>query len=140
MASKKLKPPEVQPLPETLGECIDMAYKARTARLEYERAVEEEVSRLKAAEERINTHILEKFSKGDIEGAKGKLATASLNRVTVADVKDWTAFFKWVAKTDSWDMIQKRANDKAYRDRLEAKVKVPGVVPFSKTKLSLTKR
>lgn len=126
--------------PSTLGACIDLAYKAREARLAYQRKMEEELEKLKAAEKAIEDHIINGFKKEEVEGSKGKLATAGITKLTVAQVKDWDKFFTWVAQKKAFEMLRKQVNDKAYRERLDAKQKVPGVTPFVITKLSLTKR
>jgi len=133
---------KVKPMkfPDTLGACVDLAYQAREKRLKRSREVEAELEVLKAQETAINDHIINSFKKSDIEGAKGKLATASIDTLVVADVQDWEKVFSWVTKTKSWDMLTHKLNDKAYRARLEAGEKVPGVVKFNKVKLYLNKR
>ena len=125
--------------PKTLGECIDAAYKFREERLAKQKEYDEEIAFLKEREEEIEQHILHTFDKSDIEGAKGTLASASVTRMTVPTVKDWTEVFKWVAKKKAWDLLEKRMARVAYRDRLEAGEVIPGVEPFVKVSLSLTR-
>jgi hypothetical protein len=125
--------------PKTLGECIDAAYKFRAERLERQREIDEELKFLKQREDEIEEHILQKFDKADIEGAKGQFATASVSRLTVPTVKDWPAVFKWISKNQAWDLMEKRMARVAYRDRTEAGQQIPGVEPFVKVSLSLTR-
>lgn len=125
--------------PKTLGECIDLAYNLRAIRLELQKQYDEEIQKHKAREEEIEQHILMSFDKSDIEGAKGSLATASVSRMTVPAVKDWPAVFAWVSKQKAWDLLEKRMARVAYRDRLEAGEVIPGVEPFVKVSLSLTR-
>lgn len=126
--------------PDTLGACIDLAYKAQKKRLDYQHKMDVVLEKMKAEEKAIEDHIINSFNKQEVDGSKGKLATAGIKRLTVAQVKDWGRFYAWIAKNRAWEMLQRRVNDKAYRDRLEAKQKVPGVEPFVVIKLSLTKR
>ena len=57
----------------------------------------------------------------------------------MAQVQDWEAFYKYVAKEGAFDLLQRRVNDSAYRARLDDQIKVPGVEPFGVVKLSITK-
>jgi hypothetical protein len=121
--------------PKTLGACIDLAYKMRSERLE----LDKEVEKLKEEEAALKQHIMNSFDKVNIDGARGKVATASLSPRTVAQVEDWEALQKYIKKTGAFDLLQRRVNDAAFRERLDAKKTVPGVVPFVITTLSLTK-
>lgn len=126
-------------LPKTLGECIDLAYKVRAERLVKQKELEKELEVYRKKEEEIEQHILLSFDKADIEGAKGSLATASIQRMTVPSVKDWPVVYKWVSAHGAWDLLEKRMARVAYRDRLEAGEQIPGVEPFVKVSLSLTR-
>jgi hypothetical protein len=126
--------------PHELGACIDLAYKQRAKRIAYERVVNAKVDSYKEDESKIEDHIINSFKKSEIEGAKGRVATAGIKNNPVAKVNDWDKFFAWMAKTKSWDMMQRRVNNKAYVERLEAKQVVPGTETFVKVSLSLTKR
>ena len=121
--------------PKTLGGCVDQLYKMREARL----VVQKKVDDMKAAESALHDHIINGFKKDEIEGAKGKAASASLSHLTVAQVDDWEKLYQYIAKEGAFDLLQRRVNDSAYRARLEDKLVVPGVQPFVAVKLSLTK-
>lgn len=125
--------------PRTLGACIDLAYNARAERLDMEREFEERIKDYKDHEAAIKEHIIATFNKSDIEGARGEIATASVTRTTVPQVKDWPAVFKYIEKTHAWDLMEKRMARIAYRDRLDDNEVIPGVEPFVKIDLSLTK-
>lgn len=125
--------------PKTLGECIDAAYTFRAERLEKQKQFDAEIEFLKEREDDIEKHIVNTFTKADIEGAKGSLATASVSRMTVPSVKDWPAVFAYISKKKAWDLLEKRMARVAYRDRMEAGEEIPGVEPFVKVTLSLTR-
>ena len=121
--------------PKTLGGCVDMVYKMREGRLQAQKKVDE----MKAQEGAVHDYIINSFKKDEIEGAKGKVASASINQSVVAQVDDWEKFYEYIAKESAFDLLQRRVNDGAYRARLEDKLTVPGVQPFTVTKLSVTK-
>jgi hypothetical protein len=122
--------------PKTLGQCIDKLYTLRQERKEIERKAEA----VKEKESALERHIIESFSKTDLDGARGTVAVAGLSQATVPTVKDWDALYKYVKKHNAFDLLQKRVSATAYRERLDVKEVVPGVEPFITTKLSLTKR
>lgn len=129
-------PAQQYDFPKTLGECVDRAYKLRAKRLE----IEKKASEVKAEESALKNHILNEFDKTEIEGARGKVASASISRNTVPHVKDWNRFMAWVLKTKSLDMFEKRVSKSAYKERLDSKVTVPGVEPFVMVTVNLSKR
>ena len=123
-------------MPKTIGACIDALYKMRAER----HAIEKKAEAVKEQESALEGYVLETFRKTDLDGARGKVAVAGITQATVPTVKDWDALYKYVKKKDAWDLLQKRVSATAYRERLDEKVVVPGVEPFTVTKLSLTKR
>jgi hypothetical protein len=123
-------------LPKTLGACVDMLYKMREERLAHQKLVDE----AKGKEEAIKQHILHNLAKQGGEKFGGKVATATISRRICAEVQDWDALHAWVAKTNSWDMLQKRVNDTAFRARLEENVVVPGVEPYEVVSINLAKK
>ncbi len=122
-------------IPKDLGDCIDLAYKLREERIQIEHKADD----VKAKEQKLKEHLITVFGKKKLEGAKGKTATCSLTHRTIARINDFTRFMAWVAKTKSYDMVQRKVNDKAYNSRLAEKESVPGLEPFEFVKLSLTK-
>jgi len=94
---------------------------------------------VKAEETALKDHIIATFSKADIEGAKGKVASASISRSVKANAKDWPEIWGYVVENEAFDLIERRINNKAYRDRLEAGETIPGTESFDVITLSLTK-
>jgi hypothetical protein len=118
-----------------MGACIDALYEARSKRL----AAQKDVDALAAEEELIKNHLINNFEKAKLEGAKGRVATATLTRLTVPVVKDWGSFCEYVRAENAFDLIERRVAKVAYRDRLEENIAVPGLEPFVVVGLSLTK-
>jgi hypothetical protein len=121
--------------PATVGGCIDALYEARAKRLDFQR----EVDAMGEVERAYETHILEAFSKQELNGAKGEIATAGIKRSTVYQISDWEAFTKYVAATDSWELMRKQPGARACEEHFSNGEEIPGITPFVKIGLSLTK-
>ena len=121
--------------PKTIGACIDLCYDLRAKRLE----IEKKADTLKEEQKGLEEHIIQTFDKTDIDGAKGSKATAAITRTTVPSIIDYAAFAAYILKTKQLDLLERRASKSACQARWDDKVVVPGVEPFVKIGLSLTK-
>ena len=121
--------------PKKLGLCADLAYKLRAARLE----VEEQVEEMRKKEAALKEHIFTLLAAQDLESATGEWATVSLSHLTVPKVTDWDKFYAYIQKEGAFDLLERRPAKGAYKERLEAKVAVPGVEPMEVTNLNITK-
>ncbi len=128
-AKRKLKPPA------TLGDCIDRLYTLREEKLEYAHKAEDAQAQFTALQE----HVLKKYKRSGLEGARGAKATVSITHKTVGRIEDREKLQAFVKKLGAWDLLTYQVNNKAYRGRLEEKKTVPGVVPLEITSLSVTK-
>ena len=126
--------------PTTLGDCIDSLYKMRARRQAEAKKMEEKVEALKEEEKALAAHIINTFTKTELEGARGKMAVASMKPVVYPKPVDWDKFYAYLAKTKAFDLLERRISKTAFRDRYEAKKEVPGVEAFTTNELSLTKR
>jgi hypothetical protein len=132
MATKPKNP--VSTFPKTLGAAIDLYYTLRAQRLDREK----EVAAMQATESALGEHIMANFAAADVDGAKGKIATASISRSTQAEIEDWTKYLTWCAKKDPAG-VQKRVGITALREHWDNGEKIPGVKPITVEKLSVTK-
>lgn len=121
--------------PKSIGACIDMLYEQRAERLELQKIVDN----AKAEEAKLEEHIINSFGKQELNGAKGDVAIAAVKRDTVLNVTDWDGLLAWVVKTKSWDVLRKQPSSTAIKARWNNHEEVPGVEPFVKVSLSLTK-
>jgi phosphoribosylformylglycinamidine (FGAM) synthase-like enzyme len=122
-------------IPKKLGACADKLYQMRAERLLMQKAVDE----MRKNEKVLTEHLILNLSKEDAEGVKGKLAKVGITRSVVGHATDWQKFYAYVKKNNAFDLMQKRLNDKALKERWEDKKTVPGVEPFHVLKVSLTK-
>ncbi len=112
-----------------------------------EKRVADENARLRAKlapiEEKIKTleaEILNNFTAAEIGGASGKLATAERKTIAVPAVKDWDAFYRYIAKNRAFELLHRRVSTTAWAERVDAGVKIPGVDTFRVIKLSVRKK
>jgi len=119
----------------TLGELIDQRYELRATRM----ALAKQVDELKKQESALDDTVLEKLKEIGLEKASGRIATMGINTTTVGTVEDWDKVHEFIRKRNFFHMMERRLSQPAYRELLELEGGVPGIVPTTLTKLSLTK-
>lgn len=141
MAKLPTKEPKMPKLPKTLGACVDLYHTLREERLAIERTAET----AKKAESFVYDHIIANIPKGD-GGAVGKAFKAIRTEQDQFSIEDDSAFYDFVKRTNSFDLLNRAINQRAVRERLEDPkfVKkfpkgVPGTKKFRKIGLSVTK-
>lgn len=125
-------------IPKTMGACADKLYKLREKRYELSRQIKE----IEAEEAEIKNYIINTLSKQESAGVSGKIANVRVNTENVPVVEDWEAFYKYVSRTKSFDMLQRRINTKAVRERIEDKkdfASKAGIGSFTTISVSITK-
>ncbi len=135
------KTPKMPKMPKSLGACVDKYHEARQKRLD----MQKEVDALKEVENFIYNHIIDNIPKGD-GGAVGKQYKAIRVDEDVYSIDDDDAFYGFIKKTGSFDLLNRAINQKAVRERLEDEKfakkfpkGVPGTKAFNRIKLSVTK-
>jgi hypothetical protein len=121
--------------PKALGACADKLFELRNKRLAEQKKVDE----IAAEETALKNHIIENLPKSEASGVAGKLARVTVVTKQIPQVKDWDAFYKYVKKTGSFDLMQKRLTDAAIKERWEAGKEVPGVEHFNAVSVSINK-
>lgn len=125
-------------IPKTMGACADKLYKLREKRYELGRQIKE----IEEEEAAIKKYVIDNLSKQEADGVSGKLANIRVKTENVPTVTDWEAFYKYVTRTKSFDMLQKRINVKAVRERIEDKkdfASKAGIGSFTTVSVSITK-
>lgn len=121
--------------PKALGACADKLFELRNKRL----AMQKEVDAVAAEETALKNHIIENLPKSEASGVAGKLARVTVVTKQIPQVKDWDTFYKYVKKTGSFDLMQKRLTDAAIKERWEAGKEIPGVEHFNAVSVSINK-
>lgn len=130
------------PIPPTIGRCADLYHDVRELRL----AMEKEVEEIRARETELQEHIIANLSTGDDTGAAGLKYRAQLvvkrkPRLLTGEAGDgWGIFTSWVRKNDFFHMLQKRINEAAIQDWMEAEQRIaPGTEMVNVKTISVTK-
>ena len=131
MAEKK----KVYKFPKAIGSCADVLWQLQEKR----RAAQKLVDAMEEEERALRAHIINVLPKSETTGVSGKLANVQAKTKVVGTVEDWDAFWKYVFKTKSTDLLQKRINQAAVDARWDDKKSIPGVKEFNVVTLSLTK-
>ncbi len=113
--SKKRLPP--------LASQIDAYFKACERTSEAAKVVEV----LKADEREKEAALLGRLNDEGLSSATGTLGTVSVREALEPAPEDWPAFYSWMEKTRSWEMLQKRIAVLAWRERVENGEQVPGI-------------
>lgn len=128
--------PEVKyKFPPKMGACADKLYLLREKRL----AMQKEVDAVEAEEKALKEHIIQTLPKSEASGVAGKVARVTVVSKTVPRVADWDKLYKFIKKTGSFDLLQRRLTDTAIQERWEAGKAVPGVETFNAVTVSLNK-
>lgn len=117
-----------------MGSLVDEYRDIKELRLAASKVVEA----IEDEEKRILNHIIENVD-ADSNGVMGLRYKAEVKREQRPTVEDWEKFYAHVKKTGAFDLLQRRLNDAAVKERLEDKKGVPGVGTFQVKKLSVTK-
>ena len=122
--------------PSTLGACADRLYRLRAERL----ALEAKVTDAKAAETALKEHLIAHLKADDADGIMGKVARVAVHTERVGKVENWDLLYEHIRKTKDFELLQRRVSDLALRERWADEVPVPGVVPVTILRVSITKK
>jgi hypothetical protein len=103
------------------------------------RTIDEKLKTLKSAYREKEQKILERMKEEGALRVTGQKATISVSVNTVANVKDWDKFYRYIKKNDAFHLLERRPASKAWREEVEnrrGKV-VPGTEGFEKRTLNL---
>lgn len=118
----------------TLGAEIDRLYKLRDQIGE----LKDQLKEMEAVYSARENALAERLDAEGTARATGRLATASISYTVVPQVEDWQAFWDFIHRTKKYELLERRAAARPYRELLEQRKKaIPGVVPFTKRKLNL---
>lgn len=123
------------PLPASIGLCADLFSEVRELRLAMQKLVDE----VQAREREVREHIINNLSKSDDTGAAGKRYRAQIVTKLKPALKGWDEFTGYVSAEGRFDLLQKRINERAVLDMLEAGESVPGIEKFNAVDVSITK-
>ena len=122
-------------LPRTLAAMADRLYKLK----DLKREAQAKVDLIDDERKAIEAELINSLPKDDSTGIQGKLARVSLIIKDVPQVEDWDKVRKYIVKTGSWDLLQKRVSSQAVELRWDDDKQIPGIIAFPKVSVSLNK-
>lgn len=117
------------------GALADLLYKTREERYALNKLVEAKKEIEVAATEILRAEALRQ----DGSGVAGKIAKVIFEPKYFGVLEDDAAFFKYVARTKQFDLLQRRLSNDAIKERWEAGKTIPGVKRESVWTPSITK-
>ena len=132
---------ETPPSKLTLGQCVDAYKELNAVRL----LMQKETEAVEAVEKAFKQHLIDNLSKQDEKGVfglkyKAQHKTKRIPRVDNDNDRDgWRELHEHIYNTGDFGLLQKRLNDKAVMDQIEAGVAIPGVTTMLVSEISVTK-
>jgi hypothetical protein len=115
----------------TVDAVIDHYIKLRDKKAELKAEYEAKAQGVEQQMKKIEAYLLQQADAQGITSFKTKSGTAFVTTVDMANVADWDAVLKFVRENDAWDMLEKRVNKNAVRQRIEATKAVPNGVNWA---------
>jgi hypothetical protein len=111
--------------PAKLGTLIDKLFEARERRLAETRRLDA----LKKIEDAAEQRVLAALQQLNLQKAAGARATVSITVKTVGQVEPerWADVQKYIVEKNAFDLLQRRLNNAAVRERVEAGEEIPGL-------------
>jgi hypothetical protein len=124
------------PMPSNIPGCLAELSRVMKSIEKYEA----QTAPLYAREKELREHLLNTFTKTELEGAKGSGLSVAIVRSVVPQIDNWDEFFKFAVKKGNQDLIQRSISSPAWRERVNNEVAIPGVSSFTRVALRVTAR
>lgn len=120
---------------EVLGSMIDILSNLKKRKAYHQKEVDD----IAVDIEKVENDIIHLMVEMKLDKAAYNGVTIAPKEHTYAHVEDWAQLYKFIEDEHYLHLLEKRVSVTGYRELLELGRQVPGVVPFVKTKLSVTK-
>jgi nitrogenase subunit NifH len=122
-------------IPSNLGAVADLYYKIRNQRLQEEKKINE----VKEFESELRRHLINSIPKSELTGVAGRVVRATITTKEVYQAENWDNVYEYIRKNKAFDLLQKKINTTAVKERIAAGKKVPGVTSVNVVDVSITK-
>ena len=120
---------------KTPAQRADLLYKANEERLAQQKVAEA----TKKFVTKLEKWFIQELPEVDSTGIAGKLARVQIKQKERPVPFDWTALYAYIKKNNAFEMLDRKVNSKAAKERWEAGKEVPGVKRFRYKDVSITK-
>lgn len=114
---------------------INLYANARAIRLEKSH----ELDKLQMEENRLKKLIIDLMKAGKVKTYGNATATVTLQKKIKPIATNWPDLYKYILRTEEFDLLQKRLMDSAISARWKDEIVVPGVEAFPIDDLSISK-
>ncbi|MDE2100449.1 MAG: hypothetical protein KGL39_24570 [Patescibacteria group bacterium] len=122
--------------PKDLGECLKMLRKL----MDHIDKLNAQLEVPSARNKELRDHLINFFKKDELNGVKGSGLSLAIVRSTHPQVVDLNKFLKFATKKEeNWDLLPGQVSSPAWRARFDDKIEVPGVEPFQRVTLRVTR-
>lgn len=115
-----------------LAKMADEYWSARSQRLE----LEKQIKPIKEREDGLQAAILDAMTKLQVTAIGGTLVQLTTKTTYEPTVEDWPSFYSYIKETGEFDLLYRRVNAAAVKQRWEEGLSITGVQKFPVTKLS----
>jgi hypothetical protein len=119
-----------------LSDKIDEMFMLR----ERKRGLEKEVKEVNEEIKQCNDWLLERLDEVGTPSARGTLASVVVTESLVPRIEDWGLVSDWIMDNDAIYLCHRRISSGPWKELLDSGQNVPGISPFTKRAISLTKR
>lgn len=120
----------------TLGDLIE----ERDALREKKRALNAELKAIDGMLAENELAMIDALDEQGVEATRVSGVSVSISEQVVPSVEDWEAFEAFILENKALYLLQRRAAAGPYREMLQMEETVPGVVPFTKRSINMSKR
>ncbi len=118
-----------------LNDQIDKMYALKLEK----KAFEEKIKGINSEIEAIQQWLLIRLDEVGTTTAKGALASATVAVSTLPQIEDWGAVSEWIMANDGIYLVHRRISSGPWKELRDSGQHVPGIVPYTKTSISLRK-
>jgi len=118
-----------------LNDKIDEMFNLR----EKKRLLEAEIKEISADLAACKLDLINRCAEVGTVTARGTLASIVVTETLVPRIDDWGLISDWVMANDGVYLLHRRVSSGAWKELLDAGIQVPGIDPFNKVDISLTK-
>lgn len=146
--AEKVLAPALERLKETLpadfskakpGALVDLLYALRDAKQVLGAVTAPLEEAIHEATRALEEHFITTLAVGAASGLQGMEARVQITDSAIPQVADWDKFYEHIRKTRSFELLNRKVNLEAVRERWALKKQVPGVTVFYAKKVSCTK-
>jgi hypothetical protein len=106
---------------------------------ERKRGLEGQVKEVNAEIAQCQEDLMRRLDEVGTATARGSMASIVITENVVPNIDDWGAVSEWVVENDAVYLLHRRVSAGPWKELMDAGQNVPGITPYTKRAISLTK-